>query len=352
MKAKEISGMKILVTGGFGNVGRSTVEASLAAGHEVTIFERKDALKLSGRGLGALLAGRWKGCRIVTGDIRSASDLDRALASILGGPDAVIHLAAVIPPASDRHEDLAWDINVEGTKALIGACQRLEKRPRFVFASSIAIYGDRIENCWISATDPLRPSDLYSRSKAACEEALRASGLDFTILRLSYVVWAKWFPFDPLLFSMPLATKIEIVHTQDAGRAFAAAAASTAVSGRTLDIGGGASCRTTFRVYLDRIFLHFGLGGSSFLPDEAFAKGDFHCGWYKDSDEAEEILGFRRRSLEDFYEEVRWEERFIRPLARIAGPFIKSWLLAKSPLLGSDQRLRGGRIRGRLQHSR
>jgi nucleoside-diphosphate-sugar epimerase len=344
--------MKILVTGGFGNVGRSAVAACLEAGHEVTIFERKDALKRSGRGLGALVRGRWKGCRIVTGDIRSASDLDRALASIPGGPDAVIHLVAMIPPASDRNEALAWDINVEGTKALIAACQRLERRPRFVFASSIAIYGDRIRNYWISSSDPLNPSELYSRSKVACEAALRASELDFTVLRLSYVVWSKWFPFDPLLFSMPLATKIEIVHTQDAGRAFAAAAASTQVSGRTLDIGGGQTCRTTFRVYLDRIFLLFGLGGSSFLPDDAFARGEFHCGWYRDSDEAEELLGFRRKSLEDFYEEVRWEERFIRPLARAAGVFIRPWLLAKSPLLREGDRVRAGRSRGRLQLSK
>ncbi|MCX7026748.1 MAG: NAD(P)-dependent oxidoreductase [Spirochaetes bacterium] len=344
--------MKILVTGGFGNVGRSTVTACLEAGHEVTIFERMDALKHSGRGLAALLKGRWKGCRIVTGDIRSASDLNRALALVPGGPDAVIHLAAILPPASDRNEALAWDINVEGTKALIDACLRQEKKPRFILASSIATYGDRIDDYWISASDPLCPSDLYSRSKVACEGALRGSGLDFTILRLSYVVWSKWFPFDPLLFSMPLATKIEIVHTQDAGRAFASAAASQTVAGLTLDIGGGSSCRTTFRVYLDRIFILFGLGNSDFLPDDAFARGNFHCGWYRDSDEAEKLLGFRRKSLEDFYEEVRWEERFVRPAARIASVFIRPWLLAKSPLLREERRDRAGNNRARLQLSK
>ena len=341
--------MKIFVTGGFGNVGRSAIAACLEAGHEVTIFERKDALKRGGRVLAALLRGRWKGCSLILGDLRSPKDLDRALGSVSGGPDAVIHLAAMIPPASDRNEDLAWEINVGGTQALVDACLRLEKKPRFVFASSIAIYGDRVTNYWIFSSDPVRPSDLYSRSKVACEAVLRGSGLDFTVLRLSYVVWCKWFPFDPLLFSMPLSTKIEIVHTQDAGRAFALAASSASASGLTLDIGGGSTCRTTFRVYLDRIFLLFGLGGSDFLPDEAFARENFHCGWYGDSDEAERLLGFRRKSLEDFYEEVRWEERFIRPLARLAGPSIKRWLLAKSPLLQEGRRVRAESIQGRLQ---
>jgi nucleoside-diphosphate-sugar epimerase len=342
--------MKILVTGGFGNVGRSVVAACIEAGHEVAIFEKKTALKRGGRGLGALLRGRWKGCSIFFGDIRSPADLDRALDSIPDGPDAVIHLAAIIPPYSDRNETLAWDINVGGTQALIDACLRRERRPRFILASSIATYGDRVADYWISSTDPLAPSDIYSKSKIACETALRCSGLDFTILRLSYVVWSKWFPFDPLLFSMPLSTKIEIVHTQDAGRAFASAA-SAAVSGLTLDIGGGASCRTTFRVYLDRIFLLFGLGGSDFLPGEVFARGGFHCGWYKDSDRAEELLGFRRKSLEDFYEEVRWEERFVRPFTRLAGPFIKRWLLAKSPLLAEKRRDQARNSQERLQLS-
>lgn len=345
--------MRIFVTGGFGNVGRSAVSACLKAGHEVTIFEREGASK-GGKGLGTLLRGRWKGCSIVFGDIRSPADLERALGPIDGGPDAVIHLAALIPPASDKDEGLAWEINVGGTKNLIDACARRERPPRFVLASSIATYGDRLTDYWISTSDQSAPSDVYSRSKVACEDYLRASGLDFTILRLSYVVWAKWFPFDPLLFSMPLDTRIEIVHTQDAGRAFASAATNPAVSGLTLDIGGGASCRTTFRAYLDRIFLLFGLGGSEFLPDGAFAAGGFHCGWYADSDRAESLLGFRRKSLEDFYEEVRWEERLLRPFVWAAGPFVRPWLLAKSPFL--DRRERGRRdraesTRGRLQLS-
>ncbi|HEY9054811.1 MAG TPA: NAD(P)-dependent oxidoreductase [Rectinemataceae bacterium] len=330
--------MKILITGGFGNVGRSAVAACLDDGHEVTVFDTPRTFEKNGKGLKALIRTGWRGCRILFGDIRKKEDLERALASVSGGPDAVIHLAALIPPVADRDEALTESINVGGTLALLDACASLPRKPKIVFASSIAIYGDRISEPWISTSDPVRPNDLYARTKAACEEAIRSSGLEYSILRLSYVVWAKWFPFDPLLYSMPLATKIEIIHTEDAGRAFAKAAADPRASGKILDIGGGAACRTSFDVFLERIFFHFGLGGAKFLPRNAFASSGFHCGWYADSDEAEALLGFRRKNLEDFYEEVRWEERFVRPFARLVAPSIKRWLVGKSPRLAEERK--------------
>ncbi len=338
--------MKIFLTGGFGNVGRSAVAACLDCGHEVTVFETPAALRRNGNGLRALIRSGWRGSRILFGDIRKPEDLERALASVPGGPDAVIHLAALIPPAADRDEALTQSINVGGTLALLRACENLPRKPKFVFASSIAIYGDRIGAPWISTEDPIQPNDTYARTKAACEAAIRSSSLEYTILRLSYVVWAKWFPFDPLLYSMPLATKLEIIHTEDAGRAFAKAATNPLASGRTFDIGGGSSCRTSFDVFLERIFILFGLGGAKFLPREAFATLGFHCGWYADSDEAEAVLGFRRKNLEDFYEEVRWEERFVRPAARLAAPSVRRWLVLKSPLLAESRRKERARGEG------
>lgn len=341
--------MNILVTGGFGNVGRSTVNACLAAGHAVAIFESSSALKRAGASLRRLLNTRWAACRIIFGDIRSAEDIQKAFAAFDTGPDAVIHLAAIIPPASDRDSEKTWAINVGGTSTLVAACQEAMKKPRIVLASSIAIYGDRLSNFWIKTTDELCPTDIYSRTKVECESLLRGSGLDFAILRLSYVAWAKWLPFDPLLFSMPPETRLEIIHTEDAGRAFAAAASLPEAKGRTLDIGGGSLCRTSFRAYLDRVFRYFGLGDSTFLPENAFAAANFHCGWYADSDEADSLLKFRRKTLEDYYEEVRWETRFLQPLVFMVGPAAKRWLLRKSPFKPSDRRRRAASSPGRLQ---
>ena len=342
--------MNILVTGGFGNVGRSTVAACMNSGHSVTVFESPSALKRAGAGFRRLVRTRWGKCRIIFGDVRSPADVGAAFDSIEGGPDAVIHLAALIPPAADRDAGRTWDINVGGTACVINACAKLPKKPHFVLASSIAIYGDRLADFWINSSDEVKPGDTYSRTKIECESLLKKSGLEYTILRLSYVVWAKWLPFDPLLFAMPPETRLEIIHTEDAGRAFAAAASTQAARGKTLDIGGGALCRTSFRAYLDRIFRYFRLGDSAFLPDDSFASGDFHCGWYQDSDYSDSILHFRRKTLEDYYEEVRWETRSLGPFVYLVRPIIKRWLSRKSPFTVSNRRT-GAARRAREAHS-
>ncbi len=318
--------MKTLVTGAFGNVGRSALSALFAAGDEITILE---APTEANRGLAERLG---KGCRVIFGDVRDPKSAELAIE----GQDAVIHLAALIPPAADRDPALTTSINVGGTANLIAAAQRQARPPRLVLASSIAAYGDRLETPWISVTDSLgaNHADSYAKSKIECERILRESGLPQAILRLSYIVWRKKLQRDPLMFHMPPSTKIEVCHTEDTGRAFSAAARLPAAEGRTFDIGGGVSCRTTFRDYLDRMFRLFGLGSSAFIPDAAFAKGGFHCGWFTDSDEAEKVLSFRRKTIEDYYAEVKEETRWLRPWARIIAPALRRSLLAGSPFFG------------------
>jgi nucleoside-diphosphate-sugar epimerase len=345
--------MRILVTGGFGNVGRSAVGACLSAGHAVTIFESPGALRRAQAGLRKLLNPISGKVDIFLGDIRSMQDVEKAFSRFEGGaPDAVIHLVALIPPAADRDEKLTREINVGGTANIVRACEASGRPVKLVFASSIATYGDRLHDFWISATDPASPTDTYSRTKVECEKILRDSSVDWTVLRLSYVVWAKWLPFDPLLFAMPPDTRIEIIHTEDAGRAFAHAAANPDIRGKIYDIGGGQACRTMFRPYLDRVFRYFGLGDSSFLDDSAFAKGGFHCGWYADSDESDRVLKYRRKSLEDYYEEVRWETRFLSPLVSLARPAVKHWLARKSPFSPAPARDRAAGSPARFRLSR
>ncbi|HTX73010.1 MAG TPA: NAD(P)-dependent oxidoreductase [Rectinemataceae bacterium] len=331
----------VLVTGACGNVGRSTVSALLAAGHRVRILE---ADTRRNRYLAPALCRRWRALgrgrleAILFGDVRE----EAIVADAVSGIEAVVHLAAVIPPLADRDPALASSVNIQGTANLIRACisrgaGRRAAPPRFVLASSIAIYGDRLGDYWIRSGDPLKPSpgDVYAASKVEAERLVRESGLPFTMLRLSYVVWRKKLDPDPLLFHMPLATRIEVCHTEDVGRAFAAACVSEGVRGATLDIGGGPRCRTTYRDYLDRMFSLFGLGGASWLPERAFAASGFHCGWYADSEEAEQLLHFRRKGLEQYYAEVREEARWLRLVARMGAPIFRARLLAGSPYLAA-----------------
>jgi nucleoside-diphosphate-sugar epimerase len=320
----------ILVTGAFGNVGRSTVSACLAEGCQVTVLEAdtKRTRRLA-RSLERLWMRRGRRPTILLGDVRNPETGRQAVAA----QDAVLHLAALIPPSADRFPELARSVNVGGTANLIAACLELPFPPRFVLASSVAAYGDRVANYWIRTSDALDPSpgDGYGRTKVEAEALLRASGLPFVILRLGAIMWRKKLDPDPLLFSMPLVTKLEICHTEDTGRAFAKAALGEGVVGRTFDIGGGASCRTDYRNFLDRMFGLIGLGGISLFPAAAFAASGFHCGWYADSDEAEAELSFRSKGLEDYYAEVAEETRLIKPLAALVAPLVRLRMIAASP---------------------
>ncbi len=324
--------MRVLVTGGLGNVGSRAVRALLAMGYEVVIFEHPSARQKRTRQSRALLGSAKGKLTIFYGDVSDAATMS-ALGDSLQSKDvrAVLHLAGIIPPLATRAPELAQRINVEGTQNVIALCKHLPKPPRIVFASSIALYGDRLANPWISAQDPLCPNDVYALTKQQCEAMLQKGDLPWTILRLSYVVASDWLPLDPLLFEVPLATHFEVVHTEDAGRAFATAWSTLATEGRILNIGGGILCRTTYRAYLDRMMRAFGLGDSSFLSDDLFATRNFHCGWLADSDEAELLLNFRSKTLEDYYSEVAWRERVITPLAKAGAPFAKRWLRSLSP---------------------
>lgn len=333
--------MKTLITGAFGNVGRSTVAACLVEGDTVTILE-SDTRRT--RRLARTLGRGWSKLgpspRILLGDVRDPEIARRAVA----GQDAILHLAALIPPAADHYPELARSVNVGGTANLIAACRAAggsteegASAPRFVLASSVATYGDRVADYWIRSSDALAPSpgDEYGRTKVEAEALLRAAsretGLPFVILRLTAIMWRKKLDPDPLLFSMPLGTKLEICHTEDTGRAFAKAARTEGILGRTYDIGGGANCRTDYLSFLDRMFKLIGLGGVARFPKEAFASSGFHCGWYADSDEAERDLGFRTKCLEDYFAEVAQETRLIRPLAAMVAPLVRLRMLATSP---------------------
>lgn len=319
---------RVLVTGAFGNVGRSTILSLIEEGYGVQAFDRPTSVnrRLARKLIHQLKSTGVEGLKVFWGDIRDKKALDTASDRC----SSVIHLAAIIPPLADRIPDLAFSVNVGGTQNIIESCQNSGRT--LIHASSIALYGDRVKNPAIQVEDPVQPApgDVYGFQKAQAEELVRNATCPWTILRLSYVVSRRKLAMDPIMFRMPLATSIEIIHTEDAGRAFAHAVAAHETRGETFNIGGGDRCRTTYREYLVSMLTLFGLGKKIRFPEAAFAQQGYHCGWL-DSEKAEKALRFQKKTLADYYVEVAEEARRVSVFAAMVPGLIFKSIMHRSP---------------------
>ena len=161
--------MRILVTGAAGFIGSNLVDRMLADGHDVVGLDSFDeyydpALKRSNLA-DALASPRFKLAEL---DIRDAEGIGRVFAE--SRPEAVAHLAARagVRPSIERPA-LYADVNVTGTTNLLQAACALDPLPRFVYASSSSVYGDRADAPF-REDDPVdHPVSPYAATKKACE---------------------------------------------------------------------------------------------------------------------------------------------------------------------------------------
>ena len=82
--------------------------------------------------------------------------------------DAVYHLAAVVSGQAEAEFDLGMRVNVDATRALLEACRRLEKPPRFVFTSTLAVFGGAVPAI-VPEDLALLPQSSYGSEKAIAE---------------------------------------------------------------------------------------------------------------------------------------------------------------------------------------
>ncbi len=289
----------MLVTGASGTVGKEVVSQLLRAPDkfDVSVFDIKTNRS---QRFYRTLKNR---VRVCFGDLGDK----KAVAEACKGKDAVIHLAAVIPPVADEKPALAENVNVTGTRNLVEATRAFSPEAFFLYSSSISVYGDRLKNPWIKTGDPLVPCkrDFYAQTKLRAEEIIRRGGLSWTIFRLTAIMGAKNHGVSPLMFHMPLETKLEICTPADAARAFVQALEQRdALAGKVFNLGGGAACRTSYEAFIRRSFQIAGLGEPDFAPG-TFAEKNFHCGYYADGDVLENILHFRRETLEDYFVQLK-----------------------------------------------
>ena len=138
----------VAITGGTGFVGQAVLDAAERQGTKLRALARKvpdDRPQMD-----------W-----IRGDLSDAGALSR----LVQGVGALVHIAGLTNTPDPAEFDAA---NVTGTANLIAAAKDAKVK-RFVFVSSL------------SAREPLL--SRYGASKAAAEELVKASGLDWTIIR-------------------------------------------------------------------------------------------------------------------------------------------------------------------------
>jgi nucleoside-diphosphate-sugar epimerase len=322
----------VLVTGALGQVGKRCTEILLSRGRTVVATDLRNDKSIAVAQ--ELVAQSHPGALIVS----YADLLDPAAIRALVGrhqPDAIVHLAAMLAPASYRNPRLARKINVEGTRNLVDAARSLQQAPLFVVASSASVYGSR--NPYhhperITSNTPVNPVDRYGEDKVLVEAVIRESGLPHAVLRLAGVIspdGASSVNTDYLLLmrATPGDNRLHTVDARDVALAFANAVdRRDTINGQVLLIAGDETHLHFHREVEDDIMEAVGigrLGASASLPGDP----DDDRGWsftgFFDTTESQAMLDFQQHAWSDTLIWVADSQRRLRAVLRLIGPLIR-----------------------------
>lgn len=277
--------MRVLITGGAGNLGRRLAQLFVEDGHQARVFDLPQVDYSFFDGM--------RGIEIAKGDIRDRETVGKAVK----GVDIILHLAALIPPASERNRAFTIAINVGGTENLLEAGR--EAGAHFVLASSVATYGDTTgEEPPVRVSHPQATLDIYSESKILSEGAVKESGLPYTILRIAPISIPE--PMDPPdAWPYKATQRVEFVNRDDVADALFACAGSREARGKTLNIAGGTSWQLLGRDYVSSICDAMGIEDEQLFADEP---GWFD--WY-DTTESQALLSYQNTPFHLFVARLR-----------------------------------------------
>lgn len=190
--------MKILVTGGSGFIGSRLVDALLAAGHEVKIYDHTPS--------------RSHADRCIAGDVCDGP----ALTAAARGMDCIYHLAA-------EHKDNVlprsryYDVNVGGAHNVVAAATAAGIE-RIVFTSTVALYGLNVGRP--NENSPIQAFNDYGKSKYEAE-----------------LVFRKWIEEDPAKRTCIIVRPAVIFGERNRGNVYTLL--SQLASGRFFRVGSG-----------------------------------------------------------------------------------------------------------------
>lgn len=170
--------MKVLVTGGAGQVGSHVSEMLMDRGDHVIAIDnletgRREHLPQSNQNL-----------TYVQGDIADKALIDSLFEE--HKPEVVVHTAASYKDPDDWYSDSMT--NVVGGANLVKAAKE-HSTGRFIYFQTALCYGTQPIESPITLNHPKNPANSsYAITKTAAEEFLEYSGIDYVTFRLANVV--------------------------------------------------------------------------------------------------------------------------------------------------------------------
>ena len=326
--------MKILITGAFGNVGKAVIKEAYKRSHEIIVFEvdnkktRKDAWNYRNRIK-----------KVIFGDIRNFEDIKKAVQEC----DAVIHLAAIIPPLSKTQRELTMDVNYGGTINLIKAIKETKQKLPFIFISSASVMGPtQLQDKLVTRNDPLVITGNYEESKIKCEEFLKENADNYLIFRLAGVLptfsilsFMNALPLIEEIFDMHQDMRLEMIMAADVATALVTGAeklnSGSTPKNQAYILGGGKKngWQLRGREFLSRLFGSLSLP----VPDQKYFTQDintYHFDWF-DTKEPQQEFSFQNNSIEDYFKHIKKTFRIIKLPIILFRKIIMKKLVKMSP---------------------
>ena len=317
--------MIIAMTGVSGNMGREafaqTMELPFVELVRVLLSNRRQNHKLSKK----LRKQYGDRVEIIRGSIASSE----ACKELVSGVDYVVHMAAVIPPASDGSFERSYECNLKGAVTLVDAIKACRKQPKYIHFSTVALYGNRNEKHPFGRVgDPLlvSPFDAYAMHKLYGERYVLDAGLDcFAILRQTAMLHPNMLKdnvSDGLMFHTALNAPLEWVSSRDSGYLIKRILERD-YNGevpefwkKIYNIGAGfKGMETGYDTFKDGFSI---IGGSAekFFKPYWLAARNFHGLWFADGDELEKMFSYQRDGVHEYWKEIGKKHR-IYALAKI-----------------------------------
>ena len=299
---------KVLVTGTAGTIGLQTIKYLLSEGkYEITALDLKSKVNIK------RLRGYKNRVNIVYGDICDKTLIE----SLVKDHQIIIHLAGISPVYVNYKPELG-KAEYEYTVTLVNAIKKKNPKCFLLYSSSMDVYGNSdVKKLTVKTKTEASKFDHYAKYKIMCENYITSNLENYSIFRLAYLLAS---PHNKSTFySVKYSTNLETIILQDAAYSFVSAIDHLKeINGKVYNVTSGKDFRMNYASYLYRVFCLYGLS-MKYFKTWLFAEKNYYSNYCTDDDDLENVIHFRHKSLNDYYNSF---DKYSNDIRRIVPKFL------------------------------